>query len=207
MRSRAFPATLSLAAIGLLPVPAQAHLASTRLGDFYGGALHPLSGFEFVLPWLALVILAALQGAHRGRWLFAIFPVGLLIGSALSVLAPHVTFIGAFNIAVISITGLLVAWGVVIPLPLFLALAMTAALGPGYENGAAITSQTDPILFIAGIATVGYVFSTLAGATTLAFLEGRGGWRPVALRAVGSWIAAVGIMIVGFQLSHLTIGR
>ena len=50
---------------------------------------------------------------------------------------------------------------------------------------------------------IGYAFAALVFALASTFLNGRGGWRPIALRAGGSWIAAVGIMVAGFQLSGL----
>ena len=68
IRARWLAATLALVAV---PLEAQAHLVNTRLGDFYGGMLHPLTGFEDALPWLALAVLAAFQGPHRARWLLA----------------------------------------------------------------------------------------------------------------------------------------
>ena len=44
----------------LFPTASQAHLVTTRLGDFYDGALHPMTGFEFALPWLALAVVISL---------------------------------------------------------------------------------------------------------------------------------------------------
>ncbi len=187
----------------LFPTASQAHLVTTRLGDFYDGALHPMTGFEFALPWLALVILAALQGPVRGRWLILAFPIGLLLGAALSAWQPGLQFVQLVNVAAIAGIGLLVALAVRLPAPLFLALGLIVGLANGYENGEAMVFSTDRFLFICGVTAVGYVFATLALALITTFLDGRGGWRPIALRAGGSWIAAVGIMVAGFQLSSL----
>jgi hypothetical protein len=52
-----------------------------------------------------------------------------------------------------------------------------------------------------GITTVGYVVITLATGSAVAFLHGAGTWRPIALRAGGSWAAAVGIMVLGLHLA------
>ena len=190
----------------LTPTASQAHLVNTRLGDFYDGALHPMTGFEFALPWLALVILAALQGAARGRWLILAFPIGLLLGAALSVWLPNLHLVQFVNVAAIAGIGLLVALARPLPTPLFLGLGFLVGLANGYENGEAMVYNTDRFLFICGVAAVGYAFATLALALATLFLEGRGGWRPIALRAGGSWIAAVGIMVAGFQISALYHG-
>lgn len=186
--------------------PSQAHLVSTRLGDFYDGALHPLTGFEFALPWLALVILAALQGPARGRWLILAFPIGLLLGAAISVWMPGLRFVEFANIAAIAGIGLLVALALPLSTPLFLGLCVLVGLANGYENGEAMLFNTDRFLFICGVTAVGYAFAALALALVSVFLKGPGGWRPIALRAGGSWIAAVGIMVAGFQLSTLYHG-
>ena len=196
-RARCLIAALAAA----VPTASQAHLVNTRLGDFYDGALHPMTGFEFALPWLALVILAALQGPLRGRWLIVAFPAGLLLGAMLSAWSPGLQFFQFVNIAAIAGIGLLVALALPLPAPAFLGLSVLIGLANGYENGEAMVFNTDRFLFICGVTAIGYAFATLALALTTLFLEGRGGWRVIALRAGGSWIAAVGIMVAGLQLS------
>lgn len=203
---RSWRACLLTALAVLMPTASQAHLVTTRLGDFYDGALHPMTGFEFALPWLALVILAALQGAARGRWLILAFPAGLLLGAAISAWLPGLHFVQYVNIAAIAGTGLLVALALSLPTPVFLALGFVVGLANGYENGEAMLYNTDRFLFICGVTAIGYAFATLALALITTFLEGKGGWRPIALRAGGSWIAAVGIMVAGFQLAALYHG-
>jgi len=202
MKTR-FSVAACAAWVACMPSIAQAHLVDTRLGDFYGGALHPLSGFEFVLPWLALAILAALQGAKNGRWVFLIFPLGLMIGAELSAVVPDLTFVPLLNVIATASVGLLVALGMALPLPLFVLLSAVLALVGGYQNGQAMAVDTNHLLFIGGVTAIGYGFIALTSALMLAFLDGRGGWRPIALRAGGSWIAAVAIMVLGFELARV----
>jgi hydrogenase/urease accessory protein HupE len=191
---------LAAAAVLLLaPSAAEAHLVNTRLGDFYGGALHPLTAFEEVLPWLALAALAAFQGAARARWLVVVFPLSLFAGCALSQLLPSPSFIPAIAVALIAITGLSVAAAVRLPLPVLLGLAAVMGFVHGLQNGQAMTATTDQLLFILGVTGIGYGVMTIATGAAIAFLRGAGGWRPIALRASGSWVAAVGIMVMGLQ--------
>jgi urease accessory protein len=68
-----------------------------------------------------------------------------------------------------------------------------------------MTSVGDKMLFTAGLVSVGYVFVALITAAAVVFLDGPAGWRPIALRAGGSWIAAVGIMVLGLELLHAAI--
>ncbi len=178
---------------------AQAHLVDTRLGDFYGGMLHPLTAFEEILPWLALAILAAFQGPKRARWLLAVFPLGLLAGGILSLVLPNPPFIPAVSVALIAITGLAVAAAVNVPLPVLIGLAAVMGLVHGYQNGRDMTVTTDQLLFVSGVTAIGYAVVTMATAGAIAFLKGAGGWRAIALRASGSWVAAVGILVLGLQ--------
>jgi len=150
-----------------------------------------------------LVILAALQGPVRGRWVILAFPIGLLLGAALSAWMPGHSFVQLVNVAAIAGIGLLVALAVRLPAAVFLGLSLLVGLANGYENGEAMVYNTDRFLFICGVTAIGYAFATLALALVTLFLEGKGGWRTIALRAGGSWIAAVGIMVAGFQLSGL----
>lgn len=179
---------------------AQAHLVDTRLGDFYGGMLHPLTAFEEILPWLALAILAAFQGPKRARWLLAVFPLGLLAGGVLSLVLPNPPFIPAVSVALIAITGLAVAAAINVPLPVLIGLAAAMGIVHGYQNGREMTVTTDQLLFISGVTAIGYAVVTMATASAIAFLKGAGGWRAIALRASGSWVAAVGILVLGLQI-------
>ena len=65
-------------------------------------------------------------------------------------------------------------------------------------------SETNRLLFAAGLAAAGYVVITLAMAITLAFrrtdAEPSVAWRVIAVRTLGGWLAAIGIMALGVQV-------
>src|SRR5258708_31568745 len=63
---------------------AQAHIVATRLGDFYTGALHPLTDLQDLILWAAMGVLAGSLGSSRGRWLVLFFPLGLFAGLVLN---------------------------------------------------------------------------------------------------------------------------
>ena len=48
---------------------ADAHIVASRLGDFYTGALHPLTDLQDLILWVAMGVLAGSLGAAKGRWL------------------------------------------------------------------------------------------------------------------------------------------
>jgi urease accessory protein len=176
--------------------PAYAHSMGNRFGDFYGGVLHPLTALEHVLPFLALGLLAGQQGARAARWLVLTFPLGLLLGTASAAVAPAGSWLTPLNHVSFVVLGLLLATAWRIPLALLIALGFLFGLSHGYENGRAMTPETATHLFIFGVATIGGLVTALVSAATLD-LAAKAVWPGVAVRIVGSWIAAIGIMMIG----------
>ena len=189
---------LALLAGGLLcwaPGAAQAHLASTRFGDFYAGLLHPVTALEHLLPVLGLGLLAGLQEPRVARWILLAVPAGLLGGVVLAQLVPTLAAPIWVNRASFVIVGLLVASAWRLPTALLVALGAVFALTHGYENGTAVGEGAKLHLFAFGAASAGLVGVALAAAVTVS-LSRRADWSRIAVRTAGSWIAAVGLMVV-----------
>lgn len=178
------------------PVPAHAHLVSSRFGDFYAGLLHPVTAFENMLPWLALGLLAGLQGGRPVRWLLVVFPLAAFIGALLAPLVPGIAGLAPFNLASFVALGALVALARPLAPALLLGLGALFGLSHGYDNGLALSKGGSIVLFASGVMTAGYLTIVLTTATTLAIASERA-WARIAVRAVGSWIAALGIMMLG----------
>jgi hydrogenase/urease accessory protein HupE len=185
--------------------PAQAHIVAARLGDFYAGALHPLTDLQDIVLWCALGLLAGSLGAARGRWLVLIFPAGLIAG----LLAGATLGAGAasplIGATLTILIGLLLATALSLPGPLLAAIAFVVAVVRGWVNAGGIGPETNLTLFAGGLGLAGYAVITLTAAATLAFRQPKrgpaAGWRAIAIRAGGSWIAAVGLMMGGFALA------
>jgi urease accessory protein len=105
----------------------------------------------------------------------------------------------------ILMLGLLLAAAVRVPAVLLGALAFGLAVMRGAANAADLAPEINRLLFAAGLACAGYAAITLAMALTLTFRRLDDGasmtWRNVAIRAFGGWIAAIGLMMVGFALA------
>jgi len=184
---------------------ADAHIVASRLGDFYAGALHPLTDLQDLIPWAALGLLAGSLGAGKGRWLVLVFPLGLLAGLVLG-LAFGVGSGGPVAEAGMIVTlGLLLATEMRIPTAFLGVIAFGLALMRGAANWGGVVPETNGLLFAAGLAVAGYAAITLVMGLTLAFGGADAGppiaWRRIAIRALGSWIAAIGLMMGGFALS------
>jgi urease accessory protein len=185
--------------------PAEAHIVALRLGDFYAGALHPLTDLQDIILWGAMGVLGGMLGAARGRWLVLVFPLGLLAGLALAQ-SFEITLTGStVDAAMVLVLGLLMATAVRIPMAVLCALAFALAVIRGAANATDLGPETDRLLFAAGLACSGYAVITLVMALALAF---RGAdtsapisWRKITLQALGGWIAAIGLMMVGYGLA------
>ena len=184
-----------LAAIWLSPCVACAHLVSTRFGDFYGGMLHPLTALEHVLPMVALGLLAGLQDPRVARWLLLAAPAGLACGLALALVAPNLTVIPVLNRGSFVLLGVLVALGVRLPTAALVTIAGVFGLTHGYENGLSLGESIQMHLFALGVVAVGFVGWALITATTISLVR-RAGWMRIAVRAAGSWVAAIGLMVL-----------
>ncbi|GLR84606.1 HupE/UreJ family protein [Bradyrhizobium iriomotense] len=182
---------------------AEAHIVAARLGDFYMGAMHPLTDLQDVVLWTATGMLAGTLGA-KGRWLILVFPLGLLVwlpfGSALG--AASTQLAGA---AMMLAIGMLLAAAAQVPTLLLCALAFAVAMIRGAANAADLRPETDRLLFAAGLACVGYGAITLTMALTAVFKrpnsDSATSWRAIALRALGGWVAAIGLMMASLVLA------
>jgi len=181
---------------------ADAHIVASRLGDFYTGALHPLTDLQDLILWAAIGVLAGSLGASKGRWLVLAFPLGLLAGLGLGRATGFVSAGPAADAGMILVLGLLLAAAVRMPMALLCAIAFGLAVMRGAANAGDLGPETNRLLFAAGLACAGYAAITLTMAVTLAFRRPEAGasmaWRGIAIRAFGGWIAAIGLMMVGF---------
>jgi urease accessory protein len=184
---------------------ADAHIVASRLGDFYTGALHPLTDLQDLILWATIGVLAGSLGASRGRWLVLAFPLGLLAGLVLARATGFVSAGPAADAGMILGLGLLLAAAIRIPTALLCVIAFGLAMTRGAANAGDVGPDTNRLMFAAGLACAGYAAITLTMALTLAFRRADAGtstaWRGIAVRALGGWIAAIGLMMVGFALA------
>jgi hydrogenase/urease accessory protein HupE len=188
-------------AVAAAPGTAHAHLVSTRFGDFYGGLLHPLMGLEYVIPWVALGLLAALQGSRTGRWMLLAFPLGVGLGVAACLLAPPPgRLLFGVNLASFVIIGGLIVLARPLPAGVLAGLGAAFGLAQGWDNALAITPETNAVLFFAGVTAASYVVVTLVTGAAAAALQ-QATWVRIAVRAAGSWLTAIGLLVLGVKLA------
>ncbi len=190
----------SSAAVGLAaalaPLAAGAHLITTGLGPIYDGIGHFALTPEDLMPALALAVLAGLRGPDHARRTIVLLPLAWLVAGAAGVVA-GAPIPGAFAWLPILLLGALVAADARLPLAATSGLALALGAFLGYANGSAMAQAGAGLRGVAGIALAVFVVVTLAAAAVTAW---RAGWARIAWRVAGSWIAASGLLLLGWSL-------
>ena len=84
-----------------------------------------------------------------------------------------------------------------LPLPLVAGLALAIGLLHGLINGTAMAQAGGGVLSLVGIATAVFTVVAIVAALVVSL---RGAWTRVAVRVAGSWIAAIGLLMLGWEL-------
>ena len=191
-------ALLLLAALS--PRAAAAHGVSPGVGDFLAGVLGLLTSPADVLSWLALGLFAGMHAPRPAGWCAELFASGLVLGLAgarAGLLPPAHALI---DLTPFSVCGVLMATAQRLPALPLLMLAGAAGIIRGWHNGGDTLTRPDIVALAAGLALTGYGAVVSVAAATGWFLRGTAAWRLVALRAAGSWITAIAVILGGFAL-------
>ena len=180
-----------------MPAAAQAHLVSTGLGPFYDGLSHFVLTPEDLLPALALALLAGLNGARAGRSTLFVLPAAWLAGGLAGLAWPTVTAITALTIMSFLVLGVMVAVDLKLRLGWSIALSLLLGVLNGYLNGSAMAGAKLGLAGLAGIVSALFVVVALAAALAVAQ---RAPWARIAVRVAGSWVAAAGLLLLGWSL-------
>ncbi len=177
------------------PERAAAHLVTTGMGPVYDGIGHLLLTPEDLVPALAIALYAGLRGAAAGRRTMFLLPVawfaGGLAGSALSATTalpvPAISFL---------ILGGLVAADLCLPAAALTGLAIALGLVHGFLNGAALRDGAGT-LGLLGIMALLFVLVAVLSACVVSLEKP---WTRIAVRVAGSWIAAIGLLMLGWAM-------
>ena len=188
---------LAVATLLLLPATAQAHLVNTGLGPFYDGVSHFGLTPEDLLPVLALALLAGQRGSRAGRAVLFALPGAWLLGGLAGLAVPTISTATVLTTLSFLALGGLVAADAPLRPGWVVGLAVVLGLLHGYLNGSAMSEARLGALGLAGIVATLFVVVALAGALVVAL---RAAWARIAVRVAGSWIAAIGLLLLGWSL-------
>lgn len=180
-----------------LPATANAHLTDTGLGSLYDGIAHLLLSLEDLLPVIALALLGGQSGPAAGRRVLCALPLAWLVGGMAGVLgAGNVAPEGVTAVSLLALGGLTAA-GAQLPPAWASVLAVALGLLHGGLNGAAIAAAGRDASALLGIAGALFVVVALVAAFARSL---RAAWARFAVRVAGGWIAAVGLLMLGWAI-------
>jgi urease accessory protein len=179
-----------------IPSRASAHLVNSGLGPFYDGIAHVFVTPEDVLLIVAVALLAGLGGPRVGRTVMFALPAAWLTGAVVGRITELSTGLPALSAALLIILGILVAADRRLPFALVAAFALLCGLIHGCFNGVALAAMS-----AGGVALVGIVWAVFV---LVALIAGqvaslRAAWARTAVRAAGSWIGAIGFLLLGWS--------
>ena len=189
------------ALLATVPKPAAAHAGLGGGGGFLSGVFHPFVAIEHLILLLGLGLLSARVPREQRGPGFTLLGVGLLLGVAVAQMAPG----GAITAAILGLA--VVTGGLVSLAPHRLSAVLLAGLAS--LIGLAVGLDTDIItgwqhgLAALAVSTAGLatgVYLIVLDAAALASLAARRPF-PIAVRVAGSWIAAIGLMLLALSLA------
>jgi len=182
-------------AAAMCPAPAHAHLNATGMGPIYDGVMHFVMSPEDLVPALALALFAGLRGAGQGRGALFALPSAWLLGGLLG-LAVSAMHGSAFLSALwFLLLGGLLAVNAKLPLRATTALAAVVGLYHGCLNGSGMGPAVSAAVALLGLVSGVFVLVALAAAFVVRL---RAEWMRIAVRVAGSWIAASGLLLLGW---------
>lgn len=190
-------ACLSALALAASSGPALAHLVTTGLGPVYDGIGHLFLTPLDLLPAVGVALYAGLRGPKGGRQVLFVLPAGWFAGGVIGMFLP-LDPAGLFAPAIsLMLVGALVAADLRVSPSLVTVLAALIGLLHGAFNGAAMATEGRGSLELIGIAAALFVIAALTAALVIAL---RPPWTRIAVRVLGSWIAAIGLLTLGWSL-------
>ncbi|MFI5315742.1 MAG: HupE/UreJ family protein [Myxococcota bacterium] len=190
-------AALAAAIAAGLPTVAEAHLNSTGMGPLYDGVAHFATSPGDLLSALAVALLAGLRGAEHGRRAMFALPSAWLVGSLAGSGAPAVRDDALVSAVWLLALGGLLALDAKLSARGVTALAACVGLAHGFLNGAGLGWSASSLGALVGLAAAVFALSALASGLAVAI---RADWPRIALRVAGSWIAASGLLWLGWAL-------
>ena len=176
---------------------AEAHLVTTGLGPVYDGIAHLALSPADLAVVMVLTLLAAMRGPRQGRWLLALLPAAWLVGGLTGLMFPINASLGWATGVSFLLAGALVAADRNLPLPVVATLAAVIGAFHGFLTGAALARTPSAALELTGTLVALIVVVTLVAGLVVSI---KAFWARVAVRVLGSWIAATGLLMIGWSL-------
>jgi len=189
---------LAVLALLVMQRSAQAHLVTTGMGPVYDGIGHFSISPDDSIPVVALALLAGLCGKPAGRAVMFQLPVAWFVGGVAGLISHGEPF-DPLRCVSFVILGILVAAD--LPLPTIVVMALAVAMGflHGFLDGSGFSAAGPGkgMLELLGISAILFVVTPLVSALVVSI---RTYWVRIVMRVAGSWVAAIGLLMLGWAL-------
>jgi len=152
---------------------------------------------EDLLPVLAMALLAGQRGSDAARRALFVLPGAWLVAGLAGLSHPTGVSVPVFATVSFLLLGGLVAAEAPLRPGWIAGLAVVIGAVHGYLNGAAMSQARLGTLGLVGI--VGAIFTVVALVSAMV-VTARTGWARIAVRVAGSWIAAIGLLLLGWSV-------
>jgi urease accessory protein len=194
-RPLALAACSFVAVLCLAPGEAHAHLVQTGFGTFYDGVVHLFITPPDLLVAIGLGLLAGLCGASASRGAVFALPAAWLAGEMAGAFFPASLALPWLTTVSFGTVGVLVAMNANLPRAFLVLLACGSGLLHGFVNGSTMVAAGTDRLGMVGASVSVFLVITIASALVVSL---RAYWAKVAVRVAGSWIAAIGLLMLGW---------
>jgi hydrogenase/urease accessory protein HupE len=194
MRRVAAPKTIIVLS-AVVAAPAHAHLVETGFGAFYDGIAHVAVTPADLLVVIALALLAGQQGTRAARYTVFALPVAWLAGGLIGAGWPSVAGLPLLSTLSFALAGALVALNARIRDVGVIALATVAGMLHGFANGVTMAPAGVGGLVLGGVISAIFFLTAVLSAEVTALPAG---WPRIVVRVAGSWIAATGLLMLGW---------
>ena len=179
----------------MLAAPAQAHLVETGFGAFYDGLAHVALTPADLLVVVALALLAGQRGTRAARYALFALPIAWFAGGVVGARWPLAAGLPLLTTLSFAIAGALVALNATMRDVGIAALAVAAGVLHGLANGATMAPAGATTLALGGAITAIFCLTAILSAEVTALPAG---WPRIGVRVAGSWIAAAGLLMLGW---------
>jgi hydrogenase/urease accessory protein HupE len=186
---------VAIIVLAVVPSSAEAHLVTTGLGPFYDGAMHLLLSPGDLLGLLAAALLAGLRGTRAGRLTILVLPSVWYLSGLIGLNLSFTLDLPWLSVLSFVILGAMVALDPKLPEIVVALLAGIYGALHGLLNGSALGVIGAGPLSLLGIVATVLVIALLVSAAVVSL---RAAWTRIAVRVVGSWVAAIGMLMFGW---------
>lgn len=190
-------------ALALGATRAEAHLVTTGLGPVYDGIGHFFLSPEDVLPAVGLALLAGLRGPQAGRWALLMLPIAWVAGGIAGLASGAPLLSGQVPAACsFLLLGVLIAADRLLPAAVVSGLALLVGGAHGFFNGLAMreAGTGSALLQLTGVGVMLFVIVAIVAGFVVSLTRA---WMRIVVRVAGSWIAATGLLLLGWSLRSL----